>query len=92
MKNRFVPLALGLLLSTLPVPGICTLHAQETLTVRLIPRAGLTSPDAYFYEEFANFADDDPTEWTNGSLGRAFYLGVALEAGHRGDRASACCG
>ena len=56
---------------------------QEGHAVRLIPRIGLTSPDKYFYEEFAKFADDDPAEWTNGSLGRAAYVGLGLEIGSK---------
>jgi len=63
-----------------PIP----LQAQEDLTVRLIPRFGLLAPDAYFYEEFANFADDEPTEWTNGSLGRAAVAGLGVEVGSEG--------
>jgi hypothetical protein len=55
--------------------------AQEELSIRIIPRFGLLSPDSYFYEEFENFADDEPVEWTNGSLGRAAYVGFGLEAG-----------
>jgi hypothetical protein len=74
-----------LLLSILGlIPG-SGLEGQEELTLRLIPRIGLTNPDSYFYEEFANFADDEPVEWTTGSLGRAAYVGVALEAGY-GDK------
>ena len=55
--------------------------SQEELTIRVIPRFGLLSPDSYFYEEFENFADDEPVEWTNGSLARAAYVGVGLEVG-----------
>ena len=55
--------------------------AQDDLTIRVIPRFGLLSPDAYFYEEFANFADDEPVEWTTGSLGRAAVAGVGVEVG-----------
>jgi hypothetical protein len=55
--------------------------AQEDFSVRIIPRFGLFNPDSYFYEEFENFADDDPVEWTTGSLGRAAYVGVGLEVG-----------
>jgi hypothetical protein len=58
------------------------LGAQEDLSVRIIPRFGLTSPDGYFYEEFVNFAVDEPTEWSNGSLGRAAYAGLAVELGN----------
>jgi hypothetical protein len=61
--------------------GLLGLGAQEDLSVRLIPRFGLTSPDGYFYEEFVNFAVDEPTEWSNGSLGRAAYAGLAVELG-----------
>jgi hypothetical protein len=55
------------------------LSAQDKPTIRIIPRIGLMSPDSYFYEEFANFADDEPAEWTTGSLGRAAVVGLALE-------------
>lgn len=61
--------------------GAVPLEAQSALEVRVVPRIGLTNPDTYLYEVFANFADDDPTEWTNGSLGRAALLGVAVELG-----------
>lgn len=71
-------LALTLLLPVTPIP----VSAQEELTIRVIPRGGLLAPDAYFYEEFANFADDEPDEWTNGSLGRAAYLALAAEVGY----------
>ena len=56
-------------------------NAQEGIVIRIIPRFGLFSPDSYFYEEFANFADDDPAEWTTGAMGRAAYLGLGVEAG-----------
>ena len=55
--------------------------AQNDLTIRVIPRFGLLSPDTYFYEQFANFADDEPVEWTTGSLGRAAVAGVGVEVG-----------
>jgi len=62
------------------------LSAQDGSTVHIIPRVGLLSPDTYFYEEFANFADDEPAEWTTGSLGRTALVGLALEVkfGDRG--------
>ena len=60
-----------------------SLSAQDDLTIRIVPRAGLTSPDDYFYEEFANFAVDEATEWTWGSLGRSAYLGLGLEVGFK---------
>jgi hypothetical protein len=69
-----------LLLSLCSVPGGGML-AQEDLTIRVIPRFGLLNPDSYFYEEFANFADDEPAEWTTGSLGRAAYVGLGVEVG-----------
>ena len=69
-----------LLLSLFFIPGRDVL-AQEKLTIRVIPRFGLLNPDSYFYEEFANFADDEPAEWTTGSLGRAAYVGMAVEVG-----------
>jgi hypothetical protein len=56
-------------------------RGQEDLSVRVIPRGGLLNPDSYFYEVFASFAQDTPTEWTTGSLGRAAYVGLGLEAG-----------
>lgn len=71
----------GFLLSLLLALTASGVWGQENLTISLIPRIGLTSPDKYFYEEFANFADDDPAEWTNGALGRAAYVGLSLEVG-----------
>lgn len=56
-------------------------QGQDDLSVRVIPRFGLLSPDTYFYEEFANFADDEPVEWTTGYLGRALVAGVGVEVG-----------
>ena len=38
-------------------------------------------PDDNFYEQFSSFAADTPAEWTNGSLGRAAYVGLSLEVG-----------
>ncbi|MFO8173280.1 MAG: hypothetical protein R6T96_03285 [Longimicrobiales bacterium] len=70
-------LLLLLILSAVP-PGTA---AQEALTLGLMPRAGLVSHDTYLYERFANFADDEPTEWTNGALGRAAYVALGVEAG-----------
>jgi hypothetical protein len=61
--------------------GAMNAAGQEAVTVKVIPRLGLTSPDSYFYEEFANFADDEPTEWTTGYLGRAAFVGLGLEVG-----------
>jgi len=58
------------------------LSAQDGLTIKVIPRIGLTSPDSYFYEEFKNFGGDQPTEWTSGALGRSAYLGLGLEVGY----------
>ncbi len=55
--------------------------AQDDLTIRIIPRFGLLIPDAYFYEEFANFADDEPVEWTTGYLGRAALVSAGVEVG-----------
>jgi hypothetical protein len=55
--------------------------AQDGLAIRIIPRFGLLDPDAYFYEEFVSFAEDTPTEWTTGSLGRAAYVGLGVEVG-----------
>ncbi len=68
------------------VGGPKVLAAQNKPTIRIVPRIGLMSPDAYFYEEFANFADDEPAEWTTGSLGRAAVVGLAMEVkfGDRG--------
>ena len=81
MKIRYLTIAFGLVLGAPLGPSPFLAHGQENLVFRFLPRAGLTSPDNYFYEEFANFADDDPTEWTNGSLGRALFVGVGVEAG-----------
>lgn len=75
-----MPRTLLVLIALLLFPGR-DMVAQEDLTIRVIPRFGLLSPDAYFYEEFANFADDEPAEWTTGSLGRAAYAGMAIEVG-----------
>jgi hypothetical protein len=90
----------GILLAALVVPGVWGMPAQaqvgpdvptldgrrEGLEIRIIPRFGLFSPDAYLYEEFANFSGDGPVEWTTGSLGRAAFAAVGLEVGypHRG--------
>jgi hypothetical protein len=54
---------------------------QEALTIGIMPRVGLFSPDSYFYEEFSEFGSDQPTEWTNGTLGRSAYVALGLEAG-----------
>ena len=62
------------------MPARATL-AQEDFTIGVIPRIGLLSPDGYFYEQFSNFGDDQPTEWTTGSLGRAAYVGLGMEVG-----------
>ncbi|MGW8266151.1 MAG: hypothetical protein ACWGSQ_07265 [Longimicrobiales bacterium] len=56
-------------------------RAQEHITIRIIPRFGLLSPGAYFYEEFSSFAQDTPMEWTTGTLGRAAYVGLGAEVG-----------
>lgn len=77
-RSRIIPF-LALTLSVLAGPE--SLGAQEDLSVRIVPGFGLLDPDAYFYEVFANFADDEPTEWTTGTLGRAALVGVALELG-----------
>jgi len=74
---RRAPILL-LVLALLPGSGAL---AQEPLFVRVIPRFGLLSPDAYFYEEFVSFAEDTPTEWTTGYLGRAAYVGLGVEVG-----------
>jgi hypothetical protein len=58
-----------------------TAGAQEDLSLRVIPRFGLLNPGSSFYEEFVSFAEDTPTEWTTGSLGRAAYVGLAVEMG-----------
>lgn len=77
MTRSFITVATLVLLLA---PGH-KIHAQEELSLRIIPRFGLLDPDTYFYEEFANFADDEPTEWTTGNLGRAAYVGLGVEAG-----------
>lgn len=75
----------GLVLASAPVaaqaPGDGTQPylAQAPRGVRVYPRLGLFSPDTYFYEYFKNFAGDGLTEWTSGSLGRAFVAGAGLE-------------
>lgn len=77
----------SILSHTLILAGLCawitpqSIWAQEAWSVAVVPRLGLISPDTYFYEVFANFADDDPTEWTTGSLGRAAFVGLGLEVG-----------
>ena len=76
--------ALGVFVFPALLLALCapsTTAAQDGLSVRVAPRFGLVTPDAYLYEVFANFADDEPDEWTNGSLGRAAFLGLALELG-----------
>ena len=74
-----------ILLLSIALIGISAPHggvgAQDGLTIRIIPRFGLLSPDSYLYEEFANFADDEPAEWTTGSLGRAAYAALGVEVG-----------
>lgn len=57
------------------------ISGQSDLTIGLYSRAGLLDPDTYLYEKFANFADDEPTEWTNGELGRGAYIALGIEAG-----------
>jgi hypothetical protein len=56
-------------------------RAQEGLTFRVVPRFGLLSPTANYYDEFSSFAADTPAEWTTGSLGRAAYAGLGVEVG-----------
>jgi hypothetical protein len=73
-----------LFIATLLVPslsGEASAQDQERWSIRIIPRFGLLNPDAYFYEEFLNFADDEPAEWTTGTLGRAAYAGLGVEVG-----------
>lgn len=71
-----------LLLLLLLIPGSPSGAAgQEPVSVGLYPRVGLFTPDTYFYEEFAEFGSDQPTEWTNGALGRSAYLGLGAEVG-----------
>jgi hypothetical protein len=74
-----LPPALALVALVLLFPP--NARAQEGITVRIIPRFGLLNPDDYFYEEFVSFAEDTPTEWTTGSLGRAAYAGLGVEVG-----------
>ncbi len=71
-------LLLSLLLMTWTPAGA---QSWSEVSVRVVPRFGLLSPDSYFYEEFTTFAADQPTEWTTGSLGRAAMVGLALELG-----------
>lgn len=63
-----------------------TMQAQNGVTVKLYPRAGLVAPDDYLYEVFTNFSGDGPVEWTTGSLGRAFVAGLGVEVGFGTDR------
>lgn len=65
----------------LPAPVV----AQDGLTLKVFPRAGLVAPDDYFYEVFTNFSGDGPVEWTTGSVGRAFVAGLGVEMGFGGD-------
>lgn len=58
--------------------------AQGRVEVRVYPRAGLVSPDGYFYEYFKNFFGDGVMEWTSGSLGRALAVGAGVEIGFPG--------
>lgn len=74
---RRIPFLFTTLLLWLPVGA----RGQDDLSVRVVPRGGLLSPESYFYEVFASFAQDTPTEWTTGSLGRAAYVGLGLEVG-----------
>lgn len=60
------------------------LGAQSSLAVRIGPRVGVVSPDAYFYEQYTNFSGDGPVEWTDASLGRALVLGLDFEVGRPG--------
>jgi len=80
MKNLLFSLVI--IMAPLLAGGPTSLSAQDDLTVRIVPRVGLLAPDTYFYEEFANFAGDEPTEWTTGSLGRAAYVGLGMEVGY----------
>jgi len=75
---------LGVIAALLSIGSPASLSAQDDLTIRIVPRVGLTSPDSYFYEEFASFAGDESTEWTTGSLGRALYVGLGIEVGYEG--------
>ncbi|HSG48999.1 MAG TPA: hypothetical protein VLA43_14355 [Longimicrobiales bacterium] len=80
MRVSRSPLLAAALLATL-VPGAA---AQNGTEVRLYPRLGLASPDAYFYEYFKNFYGDGPMEWTSGSLGRSFAAGLGAEVSFGG--------
>lgn len=80
MRRVLLLLLLILPLAGWPLEGA----AQDDLTIRVIARSGLLNPDVYFYEQFANFADDEPVEWTNGTLGRALVAGVGVEVGWEG--------
>lgn len=73
---RILALLVALTLSSLPGLG-----AQQTRSIRIMPRMGLLSPDTYFYEQYLHFAEDEPTEWSTGSLGRAFVAGLGIEVG-----------
>jgi hypothetical protein len=77
--SRFALAACTALLLSSPV------QAQDGLEVKLVPRAGMVSPDRYFYDVFANFSGDGPVEWTTGSLGRAFVAGLGVELGFGDD-------
>ncbi len=78
MRRACSPFLIPILaLAALPGAG----SGQDAFSVRVFPRAGLLRPDNYLYERFAAFAEDDPTEWTTGDLGRASYLAMGVEVG-----------
>jgi hypothetical protein len=79
MKHLFF--SLWMLAAPLLAGNPLRLSAQDDLTIRIVPRVGLTNPDEYLYEMFTNFGVDEPNEWTTGSLGRSAYVGLDLEVG-----------
>jgi hypothetical protein len=52
--------------------------AQSSLEVRLTPRAGLVTPDGYFYVQYGRFGLG-PIEWTEAALESAPVVGLSAE-------------
>jgi hypothetical protein len=75
--RRIPPLAamLSLAAGLTLLPGA----AEAQVHFSIYGRGGLYAPDEYFYEEFQKFADEEPTKWSTGSLGRSGMFGVGTE-------------
>ncbi|MEJ2504615.1 MAG: hypothetical protein P8177_15110 [Gemmatimonadota bacterium] len=52
--------------------------SAQSLEVRLTPRAGVMTPDGYFYVEYARFGLG-PIEWTEAAIESAPVVGLAVE-------------